>query len=541
MSDLRDDDLLDELPPMGSLDDDEEVGVDDVVLDTDVDIGNEGSESVGLDDSTAGAEVIDIAELFGTLPGQDDESEEGERWTEGTEDAGDLVTTDGLEVDEDESEYGWTAENEAPSIDGWDEDLIDEPDEPSMLAPDAGEEGVDEDFSVLGDADDVELPPLAGATEDGDQLSDDIDLQEEAEIEGADLTFEEETRLSGAALPEPLPPSRVGVAYLGPDDDALAAVALAETTVFAGGEHLYRTAAEARLEILDGYGLEGQDVTSIVADPMDPARIVVGTRLGGSFRSTDGGDSFVEVNGWLHAQDPSRLSVAFFVAAEAHAHGVRLWGRTRGGALYRSDDFGDTWSSPLLTAPVAALGVARTGGVLALCVPKSGRARVAVSADGGHRWTMREVEGLEGESPIPDADHHAAAFADVLVVVREGEPEGPFLSRDAGASWERLGKLPSAGPVAIVEEAGRPVLYAALFFDGADRGVVVRAPLDTPEQAGLVLDVRRERDERRIDGRGDPEGDNRILAIAARPDGRRTQLHVATGAGLFRVEVTPTA
>ena len=530
MTDARDDDALDELPPLGSaLDEEEPVGVDDFDAATQLETGDE--EDIGLDDSTAGADVYDVAELLGETATDD----EGERWTADTDAAGDMVGDDGLDGESDGEEYGWTLDTEAPSLEGWDEDLIDEP-EGSMLGADAGEEGVEEDFSVRGDEDDVELPPIAVGAE-GDELADDLDLQEEAEIEGVELSFEEEARMSGGTLPDAMPPAQLGVAHLGPSDDALAAVALAGDTLFAGGEQLYAR-GEAGLQAMDPLGLDSQDVTSIAIDRWDPVRLVVGTRLAGALRSVDGGRSFVPVNGWLHG-DPGRLSVAFFVAGEPHAGGVRLWGRTRAGALYRSEDLGTSWSSPLLPAPVAALGVADAGGVVALCVPRVGTARVAISGDGGHSWTMREVTGLAGVAAIPDADHHVAVLGSTLVTVREGEAEGPFVSRDAGATWERLGRLPSAGPVLLVDEGGGPVLYAALFFDGADRGVVVREPLDTPERAAMILDVRRERDERRIEGRGDPEGDNRALALAARVRGPRTQLYAATGAGLFRVDVKP--
>ncbi len=529
--DRRDDDAIDELPPMGSLDDEEELGVDDATLGADEDVDLTGAEDVGLDDAAAGAEVFDVLELLGAATGDEDE-----RWTAETEAAGELVEDDGLADPGEEVEHGWTADSEAAGIEGWDEDVVDRLDEGSILGDDAGEEGVDEVFAVRGGEDDFELPPLDEG-EEGDAPADDIDLQEEAEIEGVELSYEEEARMSGATLPGPLEPARLDVSYLGPDDDALAAVACAGPALYAGGEALYLQVG-ARLEPAVAEGLEGQDLTSLALDPRDPRRLVVGTRLGGAFRSTDGGASFHEVNAWLHHQDASRLSVAFFVRAEPHDTGVRLWGRTRAGALYRSDDLGDSWSSPLLPAPVLGLAVAPGEGTVALCVPRAGAARIAVSPDGGHRWTMREVEGLEGAPHIPDADHHVAALGEAIVVVREGEAEGPFLSRDGGVRWERLGRLPAAGPVALAREGGRTVLYAALFFDGADRGVVVREPVDAPGEAALLLDVRAERDARRIEGRGDPEGDNRVLALEASAGGGRTHLDVATGAGLFRVDVS---
>lgn len=529
----RDDDVLDELPPIGSLDEDEEVGFDDPSLESDVEpIDLDEGEGPGLDDAPAGPEELDLAELLGEAAAED----EGERWTEGAEAAGDLLGDDGIRGEGEDVEYGWTDDTEAPGVHGWDENVIDDLGDESILG-DAGEEGVDEDLALGGDGDEVELPPLEAGGEHGDELAEDIEFEAEARIDGADLSFEEEeARMSGAALPETLPPSQLAVGYLGPDDEALADVTVAGEILFAAGEKLYRRVGE-RVEALEATGIEGQELTSVGFDPRDPRRIAVGTRLGGAFLSRDGGESFEAINGWLHAEDESRLSVAFFVTAEPHAEGIRLWGRTRAGALYRSEDFGETWSSPLLPAPVAALAVGQRGGVVAVCLPRNGRAQVAVSKDGGYCWTMREVPGLEGTSTIPDADHHVAAMDDVIVVVREGDAEGPFLSRDGGASWERCARLPSAGPVALVEEGERPVLYAALFFDGADRGVVVREPLDAPEHAARVLDVRGERDRRRIEARGDPEGDNRVLALHAQARGACTVLYAATGAGLFRVEV----
>jgi hypothetical protein len=530
-------DFIDDLPPLeGSLDAEEELGTGE---DFEPKLSTlDAGEDVGLDDDVAGMD-FDPVQLL-------DLGEESETWTDGSEAAGDVIGTDGLESAEGEEEYGWTEGTEASPLEDWADDL-DLGQSEKVLGEDTGEEGVDDEISLGGgaDDDDVGLPPLEdfGDDEGMETLADDLDLAGDALIEGDELSYEEEARLSGTIVPAPLEPSVVAVEHLGPRDGMIYDISRVDGGFVAVGEDVYRVTGDDVTSISGPRAeLEELRPTSIAAGDDEGRLIAIGTRLSGVHVSEDGGQTFEARNGWRGERDeniPEKgASVGFFVVAERHDGGRRLWGRTRSGALFRSDDFGKTWSRPLLLAPVAALADDPEGGFLALSVPATGPAQTARTDDGGHGWTMRTVRGLM-RSADSEAEYHIAARGPRIVVASDGEPHGPRLSDDDGQSWEEAETLPAPGVTALVREGEAQCLYASLFFAGADRGVLIRharRPDGTAEDR-LVLDVRAEREARNVESAGDPEGDNRIFAIDARTEGGRTILVVATGAGLFRVRV----
>ncbi len=529
-------DLLDELPPMeGSLDEEEVLGTGE---DFEPKLSTLGAgEDVGLDDDVAGMD-FDPVQLL-------DLGEESETWTEDNEAAGDVIGTDGLDSTGREEEYGWTEGTEASPLEDWADDL-DLGQNEKVLGEDTGEEGVEDEVSLGGGAgdDDVGLAPLEdfGDDEGMETLSEDIDLAGDALIDGDELSYEEEARLSGTIVPPAFDCGRLEVTHLGPRDGMIYDLSPVASGFLAVGEDLFRIAGD-QVEAHAGprAGLEEMRPTSIAPGDDEGRRIAIGTRLSGVLVSEDGGQTFEARNGWRGEREEAGASVSasdgFFVATERHEGGHRLWGRTRGGALFRSEDFGKTWSRPLLLAPVLALADDPEGGFLALSVPASGPAQMARSEDGGHGWTMRTVTDLTRASDS-EAEYHIAARGPRIVVASDGEARGPRISEDDGQSWEEIDALPAPGVAALVEEGDCVCLYAALFFAGADRGVLVRHTLRGPGEGDrLVLDVRREREGRGMESAGDPEGDNRIFALHATTEPGHTVLMVATGAGLFRVRV----
>jgi hypothetical protein len=513
-----DDDRVPGLPPVDGHAE-EPLGVDDEDGGDDAIGRDDSEEDIGLD-ATTGPDDADDDELLG-------EGDEGGSLIADSEVAGDEVG-EGNEVDAEGEEGGWVADSEAEEGEfGEDEGLADDE---ALGGGDAGEEGVDEDpREDAADDDASALPPLREAEEALDGASEDLDLEEEANVEGA-MTLEQEQRSSGGTLPAPLPETICQVVHLGPEDDAIVSIAIQGSDVWGCGETLYRT-HDTTLEAVDPDGLEGQELTSIAIDPRDPQRMAAGTRLAGALRSTDAGRSFVPSAGRL-AAEASHLSTAVYVIAEPHPGGVRLWARTRAGALYRSDDFAASWHGPMLISPVSALAADPRGGVVVLCVPRVGPLQVARTDDGGLRWTMRQGPERAAETPL---EFHLDVLDDVIAVSCDADPEGISISRDAGATFARIPSLSPAGPVALIREEGRIVVYAALFFAGVDRGVVIRR--DALGGEATVLNVARERADRHLEGRGDAEGDNRVFAIRARHEGGTTTLHAATGAGVFAVRI----
>ena len=516
-----DDDLLPGLPPLDG-DDEPASGI--------------GEEDEGADELTE-EENVGLDAALG-IDGEEDEptgdSDEDEAWTKGSEESDDL--DDGEEDFGDESEATWSADDEAgPLADDDDDDLTDDDGE-SVAAADRGEEGVEDDEGAGTGADDEsDLPALEPlGTANLDEAADDLDVREAGDLDGVDLADDAEPRLGGTTLPRHPDDGTLAVSYLGPEDDALTCVARSGDTLVAGGlEALYR-AGDSGVVTLEADGLSGEGTTSIAVDPTDPQRIAVGTRMMGVLVSLDGGATFDTSNEWQRRKGAPE--VALYVAIEPHIGGSRLWARTRSGALYRSEDFGETWAGPLLLGPARALAVDAAGGGVVVLTGGRGAAQIARSSDGGARWLMRDAPGsaASGAAGFMTGDEPAlAALGDDIVISHERDAEGPHVSTDGGVSWGRLGELAGAGVVALARELGGVALYAGVFYAGVDRGVLVRRGPDGV--SAVLLDVAAERDARSIEALGDAEGDNRVLGLEVRAGRVGTTVLAATGAGLFRL------
>ena len=152
--DVEDEDLIDELPPLGDLrvEDDgllpDELGVG---------FGGEGGEDVGLDDSVG---VLDEASLYVLeLPPSEAEDDAGV----------DAIPV--AELDDGEDEYGWTEDAGSAADERWDPADLGMPSMTPLGRDDGGEEGVEEVFDLGGGGDDAvpNLPPLEGDDEAEDE------------------------------------------------------------------------------------------------------------------------------------------------------------------------------------------------------------------------------------------------------------------------------------------------------------------------------------------------------------------------------------
>jgi hypothetical protein len=499
---------LPELPEEGDLDD-EPLGDDELGLAEETPAE---SEDVGLDDS-AGLEDEAALYALDLPPAERDEAAETDE---------DDIPVEGLDEGD---EYGWTDTGHGEDAEGWDASELDLPALQPLSTEDHGEEGVEEAYGGDGDDDATGLPPLQ-EEDDGEEGDDELALGEDAFIAEAELDDEGERVQSSGALPPRIDSRACVVEHLGPAG-AVYAVDLGPPTR-ASGRGLF-VVGDDRLEARPAAGLERSEVVSVAGEG---DTVVVGTRLSGAFRSSDGGASFVAANGWADEDRDTAQGLA--VVRERGAGGdPRVWGRTASGALFRSSDGGATWAGPLLLKPVVALATPEDGSLVALCTGRDAPAQVVRSSDGGQRWAA-----VDGPSLPTHGEPHVAAERDSIAVAVDDDPSGPFLSNDRGKTWARVPGLPPTGPMALTWEPGGLTLYAAHFFDTADRGVVVRHQPGGGESA-LVLDVAREAEERGLRAAGDPEGDHRVHGLVARREGRHTILLVATGAGLFRVRVDP--
>jgi hypothetical protein len=528
----EDEDVLPELPPSGvgdddSLPDDEELGLDD-----ELDVGDD--EDIGLEDAAGMEGIEEEGALFALdLPPEPE-------LTDGEDDL-DAIPFEGLDDDE---EYGWADTGERLPEEPWDPAELDLPGLAPLGRDDGGEEGVEETFEHSGDGDDASHLPALATDPSLDDEEDDLSIGEAALIAEAALSFEDERREMGAFVPAAVDASARRVEWLGPDDDEI----LCAEVVRIAGEHAGGIAGGGRgvysfsagFERLPSAGLEGSEVIAIAIGD-DPRRITVGTRLGGVFCSEDRGATFeAGASPGTHPKTGTDVAQSFHLRRERGSE--RLWGRTGTGALHRSDDFGRTWTGPLLLKPAVAIETPPEGGVVVLCAGREAAPQIARSSDGGERWTAVDGPPLGhpalGHPLGGGGELFLAVFGDHLAVSSDVDPRGPFLSADAGKTWLRVPGLPPTGPMALARESGGLSLYAAHFFEGADAGVVARHRPDGGEP-GLVLDVAEEAAAHHVADHGDSEGEHRVYALIALVEGPQTVLYAASGAGLFRVVIDP--
>ena len=383
---------------------------------------------------------------------------------------------------------------------GLDDDVLgDFVDAPSgaLAAADEGEGPGDEAFDL------PPLPPLAGEAADGDDGDESLDLGGLEELAWAKLGQEVELRLDGRSVPPPVHvrtlhwvAAPVVAADLAPDG-----------VLFAVGDEVWRGDADGS-EARPARGLEAEELVSVA--PVDADRVVVGTRLGGVYRSLDGGRSFEPANGWRSGGEPT-------VPCHVLAAGERVW-LWAGGALYRSDDLAGRWTGPLLPHPVLDLARDGADATRIVALGRVGeRLRLARAGSTDAQLTVTDLP--VPPSGFPKGALGLAAHGARWMVWEEGAASGPWWSGDPAAPvGEAAGAL--AG---LFDGAGRPCFALHAMRD--DRALLLRG---FPPAATLF-------DRRGDSTPSDPEGAHRLRSIRRAGD----VLLLACTAGLFVLEDVP--
>lgn len=211
----------------------------------------------------------------------------------------------------------------------------------------------------------------------------------------------------------------------------------------------------------------GLTLHSIQLDPSDEERLYVSVSAGGSYRSDDGGESWVPINSGVRAgylADPSEPAGHNPHALRVHpAMPNRLYRQDHTG-MYRSDDRGDCWTEITEGLPSDfgyAIAVDPGHADRLWVIPEEsshmrcvcdGRLRVYETSDGGGTWVAR-TEGL------PQSNAYVSVLRDALCTdgldpcgVYLGTSTGQLFSSPDGERWSLIaGYLPpilsvSAGP-----------------------------------------------------------------------------------------------
>jgi hypothetical protein len=87
------------------------------------------------------------------------------------------------------------------------------------------------------------------------------------------------------------------------------------------------------------------DFKAIAIDPSTPTKIYVGTDGGGVFKSTNGGNSWAQVNQGLNDLKVTALAIDWFTPS-------RIYVGTENGGIFSSLDSGESWAGPLGQTPI---------------------------------------------------------------------------------------------------------------------------------------------------------------------------------------------
>ena len=114
----------------------------------------------------------------------------------------------------------------------------------------------------------------------------------------------------------------------------------------------------------------------------------------------------------------------------------------------RTSDGGATWH-PLAALPghrALSLGSALTCPTTQMCAGVTGRLDLAVTSDGGARWTIESLAGLPGASGAA-IDEVACATAGNCVAHLRGATSGAFAyTGDGGRTWAAAARVPGGAP-----------------------------------------------------------------------------------------------
>jgi hypothetical protein len=272
--------------------------------------------------------------------------------------------------------------------------------------------------------------------------------------------------------------------------------------VLAAAEHLMRFGHERRSDALP----PGTKVTSLaVADGV----LVLSTTRGLTTAAPGGALAT------LDAPDPTRSGGAELVELAAVSGRHALWARLRNGDLWRRRD--DAWELHQTGGAVPALSA--SGAELALLVV-SRRPALQLSSDGGRSFRERLL--AEPAQTVALGGAPLLAARGDIVALADGE-RGLAVSVDAGESFQLVTGAVNVTAVALGEQDGKPVVFAALYRESRDVTEIVSVSPGTAEAKRIATLA--------VEAEEDAEETGRTTALLWQ-DGK---LWAAGGYGLVRL------
>lgn len=176
-------------------------------------------------------------------------------------------------------------------------------------------------------------------------------------------------------------------------------------------------------------GPRGGDVRSFAVDPLNPARVYLGTAGGALYRSDTGGHTWRRLSPGFPRRNQNLDEL---VVSPLGALLVGFWdGRARGGGVAISADLGETFTFALEGESVRALRLSPSDPRIVVAGSLSG---VFVSADGGETW--RRITPL-GHDELRNVESVAIDPRDPRIIY-VGTWHLPWKTTDGGVTWRSI-------------------------------------------------------------------------------------------------------
>jgi len=241
---------------------------------------------------------------------------------------------------------------------------------------------------------------------------------------------------------------------IGPSDTAdIYAIAVdptAPATLYAGTRNggIYKTTDGGQSWTPASAGIIGSIYSNIALDPTDPEKLYLGTDGGGFFRTTDGGHH------WIHGEGSYHQTVKS-ISIDAVQANVITMGAFRD--IYRSFDYGATWGILYqFDFATGVLSIAQDPVSTNAMYIATNTHGLMKSIDGGYTWNRTAVSQISTVVAIDPADNQAVLASGFNNLVK---------STDSGATWRTTLDVPYGS--AIVFDAANPgSVYASFGYNG---------------------------------------------------------------------------
>ncbi len=416
------------------------------------------NEVVGLDVSVGFDHDSDLADLI------DGADREDQRWSEGTENASELIKIDARDLSEAGDEYGWTADNEAAGDTvAHREDDLDDGDLPALGA-DSDEEGLGEERGG-GEGDDVDLPPIDAGEPDVHGGPEALDASLLGRLDQVHEAEPDRIEVQPGVGWSWFPRSQVRVSELGQGVTG---------EVLHLGAQAWCQSGSALIN-LDSPQRAPLHANAVISQTLgDPLGQVLISTDSGLWRITD--ESRLEDLGGPSA-DPALIANAR-LAITTHGAQTQLWAQSRLGSLFQRMTDPERWS--LVDSPRPGRHLAHDGRRTLAYVHAAMHRPCALirSDDGGASWTSQPTD-------VSDASIVTGLLVcrDVAVLVTESMTAPILVTIGQESPTELLSGL--RAPVALVYEDSEVVLYGCVLT--ADRVLLIRQPLGRPMRKPSVV------------------------------------------------------